>query len=86
MEQIVYGDSSVQGLVAGLYAQLLDIAPDAFTPPTTYRVPLIKLAVSVPSEKLYNRHKHSEGEHYLFVCRPGRSDAETSTKPEIQEA
>jgi hypothetical protein len=31
-------------------------------------------------------HYHSDGKHYHFVWGPGRSDAETSSKPEVQEA
>ena len=30
--------------------------------------------------------KHSDGEHFHFVWGPGRPDAETSTKPEVQKA
>ena len=36
--------------------------------------------------QIIGKHKHSDGEHYHFVWGPGRSDAETSTKPEVQEA
>ena len=32
------------------------------------------------------KHNHVDGEHYHFVWGPGRSDAETSTKSEVQEA
>lgn len=32
------------------------------------------------------KHKHADGEHFHFVGGPGRSDAETSTKSEVQEA
>jgi hypothetical protein len=32
------------------------------------------------------KHKHADGEHFHFVWGPGRSDAETSTKSEVQEA
>ena len=32
------------------------------------------------------KHKHADGEHYHFVWGPGRSDAETSTKPDVQAA
>jgi hypothetical protein len=32
------------------------------------------------------KHKHVDGEHYHFVWGPGRSDAETSTKSEVQAA
>jgi NAD-dependent dihydropyrimidine dehydrogenase PreA subunit len=36
--------------------------------------------------EVIGKHKHSDGEHFHFVWGPGRSDAETSTKPEVQEA
>ena len=32
------------------------------------------------------KHKHADGEHYHFVWGPGRSNAETSTKPDVQAA
>src|ERR1051326_7364374 len=38
------------------------------------------------NHQVTGKHKHADGEHYHFVWGPGRSDAETSTKPEVQEA
>ena len=38
------------------------------------------------NHQVIGKHKHADGEHYHFVWGPGRSDAETSTKPEVQEA
>ena len=38
------------------------------------------------NHQVMGKHKHSDGEHYHFVWGPGRSDAETSTRPEVQEA
>ena len=35
---------------------------------------------------MIGKHKHADGEHYHFVWGQGRSDAETLTKEEIQEA
>jgi hypothetical protein len=35
---------------------------------------------------IIGNHKHADGEHYHFVWGQGRSDAETSTKPEVQAA
>jgi NAD-dependent dihydropyrimidine dehydrogenase PreA subunit len=32
------------------------------------------------------KDKHADGEHYHFVWGPGRSDAETATNSEVQEA
>ena len=32
------------------------------------------------------KHKHADGEHFHFVWGPGRTDAETSTKSEVQAA
>jgi hypothetical protein len=32
------------------------------------------------------KHKRADGEHFHFVWGPGRSDAETSTNAEVQEA
>jgi hypothetical protein len=32
------------------------------------------------------KHKHADREHYHFVWGPGRSDAETANKSEVQEA
>jgi NAD-dependent dihydropyrimidine dehydrogenase PreA subunit len=38
------------------------------------------------NHQVIGKHKHADGEHFHFVWGPGRSDAETSTKPEVQEA
>ena len=37
------------------------------------------------NHKVIGKHSHADGEHFHFVWGPGRSDAETSTKPEVQE-
>ena len=36
------------------------------------------------SHHVIGKHKHADGEHYHFVWGPGRSNAETSTKPDVQ--
>ena len=33
---------------------------------------------------IIGKHQHAYGEHHHFVWGPGRSDAETTTKPEVQ--
>ncbi|MDR4492363.1 MAG: hypothetical protein R2685_15935 [Candidatus Nitrosocosmicus sp.] len=38
------------------------------------------------SYKVMGRHRHPDGEHYHFVWGPGRTDAETSTSNEVQDA
>ena len=38
------------------------------------------------NNKVIGKHSHADGEHFHFVWGPGRPDAETSTKPEVQEA
>ena len=38
------------------------------------------------NHQVIGKHKHADGEHFHFVWGPGRGDAETSTKPEVQEA
>jgi hypothetical protein len=38
------------------------------------------------NHQVIGKHKHADGEHFHFVWGPGREDAETSTKPEVQEA
>ena len=37
------------------------------------------------NHQVIGKHKHVDGEHFHFVWGPGRADAETSTKPEVQE-
>ena len=41
---------------------------------------------SPKNHQVIGKHNHADGEHFHFVWGPGRSDAETSTKPEVQEA
>ena len=38
------------------------------------------------NNKVIGKHNHADGEHFHFVWGPGRPDAETATKPEVQEA
>jgi len=38
------------------------------------------------NHKVIGKHSLADGEHFHFVWGPGRPDAETSTKPEVQEA
>ena len=38
------------------------------------------------SHHVIRKQKHANGEHYHFIRGPGRSDAETSSKSEVQNA
>ncbi|MDW0278536.1 MAG: ferredoxin family protein, partial [Nitrososphaeraceae archaeon] len=38
------------------------------------------------NHEVIGKHRHADGEHFHFVWGPGRSDAETSTNTEVQEA
>lgn len=38
------------------------------------------------SYKVMGRHRHTDGEHYHFVWGPGKSNAESATNTEVQNA
>ena len=38
------------------------------------------------NHQVIGKHSHTDGEHFHFVWGPGRPDAETATKTEVQEA